>query len=62
MGSDGAAGAAAVEMAVLLRPQLAVNRAALEKDIVRPYIHELVPLHDEDLVAIGSRTTGDARR
>src|ERR1700730_10788027 len=50
---DGAAGAAAVEMAVLLRPQLAVHRAALEQLMVRPDIHQLALLHDEDLVAIG---------
>jgi hypothetical protein len=50
---DGAAGAAAVEMAVLLRPQLAVHRTALEQLMVRPDIHQLALLHDEDLVAIG---------
>src|ERR1700730_16965901 len=50
---DGSAGASAVEVAVLLRPQLAIERAPLEQDIVRRQIHDLALLQDEDLVAVG---------
>ena len=42
-------------MPVLLRPQLAVERAALEQGRVRRDVEDLALLHDQDLVAFGER-------
>ena len=44
-----------VEMAVLLCPELAVDRAALEQDTVRRDIFDLALFQHEDLVAFGQR-------
>src|SRR6202030_1680526 len=52
---DGAARAAAIHVAVLLRPQLAVEVAALQQDLVRRDVDQLALLQNEDLVAFGQR-------
>ena len=46
-------GTLALEMAVLLRPELAIERAALEQDAVRRDVDDFALLHDQDLVAFG---------
>src|SRR5271170_7586795 len=45
----------AVEMAVLLRPELAVDGAAFKQDAVRRDVHHLALFKHEDLVAFGQR-------
>ena len=42
-----------VEMAVLLRPELAVDGAAFKQNPVRGDVHHLAFLQHEDLVALG---------
>lgn len=46
-------GTLAVEMAVLLRPELLVDRASLDQHAMRREVGDLTVLHDQYLVAIG---------
>src|SRR5208282_4486706 len=48
-------GSLALEMAVLLRPQLAIDRAALEQHAMRSDVDDFALLHHQDQVAFGQR-------
>ena len=54
-GVGGMAGTLSVEMAVLLRPELAIDSAAFEQDAVRRDIDHLSLVQNQGLVAFGQR-------
>src|SRR5580700_7473167 len=58
--SDGGPHALALDMPVLLRPELAIDGAALDERRMRSDIHHLAPVQDENLVAFDER--GEAMR
>lgn len=48
---NGMTGTLALEMAVLLRPELGIEQAALEQNVVRRDVDHFACLQDQDLVA-----------
>ena len=54
-GVGGMAGTLSVKMAVLLRPELAIDSAAFEQDAMRRDIDHLSLVQNQGLVALGQR-------